>query len=130
MCNLMFTAWPKRESNSVFPPSASFKILCCHEDTWFHQNFSSVQSLSHVQLFVTPWTAAYQASLFIADSWSLLKLLSMESVMPSNLCHPLLLLPSILPIIRVFSNESALCIWWPSIGVSPSESVLPMNVQG
>ena len=125
MCNLMFTAWPKRESNSVFPPSASFKILCCHEDTWFHQNFSSVQSLSHVQLFVTPWTAAYQASLFIADSWSLLKLLSMESVMPSNLCHPLLLLPSIFPSIRVFSNESVLRIRWLkywsfSFSISPS----------
>ena len=74
---------------------------------------SSVQSLSHVRLFATPWTAACQASLSIINSWSLLKLMSVESVMPSNhliLCHPLLLLPSIFPSIRVFSNESALHI--------------------
>ena len=70
---------------------------------------------SHVQLFVTPWTAACQASLSLITSWSLLKLMSIESVMPSNhliLCHPLLL-PSILPSIRVFSSKSALCIRWP-----------------
>ena len=87
-----------------------------------------VQSLSHVWLFVTPWTAAYQASLFITNSWSLLKLMSIESVMPSNhlnLCHPLLLLPSIFPSIWVFSNESALRIRWPkywsfSFSISPS----------
>ena len=74
--------------------------------------FSSVQSLSHVRLFVTPWTVAHQASLSITNSQSLLKLMSIESVMPSNhlrLCCPLLLLPSIFPSIRVFSNESALC---------------------
>ena len=77
--------------------------------------FSSVQSLSRVRLFVTPWTAAYQASLSIANSRSLLKLMSIESMMPSNhliLCHPLLL-PSIFPSIRVFSNESVLGIRWP-----------------
>ena len=70
---------------------------------------SSVQLLSDVQLFVTPWTAGYQASLSITNSWSLLKLMSIQSVMPSNhliLCHPLLLPPSIFPNIRVFSNES------------------------
>ena len=74
---------------------------------------SSVQSLSHVWLFVTPWAAAPQASLSITNSGSLPKLMSMESVMPSNhliLCHPLLLLPSIFLSIRAFSNESALCI--------------------
>ena len=73
----------------------------------------SVQSLSHVQLFATPWTAAHQASLSITNSWSLLKLMSIESVMPSNhliLCRSLLLLPSIFPSIRVFSNESDLRI--------------------
>ena len=78
--------------------------------------FSSVQSLSHVQLFVTPWTAAQQAFLSITNSRSLPKLMSIESVMPSNhliFCHPLLLLPSIFPNIRVFSNESALRIRWP-----------------
>ena len=75
----------------------------------------SVQSLSCVGLFVTPWTAAQQASLSITNSQNLLKLMSIESVMPSNhltLCHPLLLLPSIFPSIRVFSNESALRIKW------------------
>ena len=90
--------------------------------------FSSVQSLSHVWLFSIPWTAACQASLSITNSWSLPKLMSNESVMPSNhliLCHPLLLLPSIFPSIRVFSYESALCIRWPkywnfSFNISPS----------
>ena len=81
------------------------------------QNYiSSVQSLSHVRLFATPWTAASQASLSITNSQCLLKHMFVESVMPSNhliLCHPLLLLPSILPSIRVFSSESALCIRWP-----------------
>ena len=93
--------------------------------SWF---FSSVQSLSHVRLFATPWTAARQASLSITSSWSLPKLMSIESVMPSNhliLSHPLLLLPSIFPSIRGFSNESALRIRWPkywsfSFNISPS----------
>jgi len=78
--------------------------------------FSSVQSLSRVWLFVTPWTAAHQASLSIINSWSLLKLMSIKSVMPSNhliLCRPLLLLPSIFSSIRGFSNESVLHIRWP-----------------
>ena len=90
--------------------------------------FSSVQSLSRVRLFVTPWIAARQASLYITNSWSLLKLISIESVMPSNhliLCCPLLLLPSIFPSIRVFSNQSDLRIRWPkhwsfSFSISPS----------
>ena len=89
---------------------------------------SSVQSLSRVQFFVTPWTAASQASLPITNFRSLLKLLSIELVMPTHhliLCHPLLLLPSIFPSIRVFSNESALRIRWPkywsfSFNISPS----------
>ena len=87
-----------------------------------------VQSLSYVGLFLTPWTAALQASLSFGISLSLLKLRSIESVMPSNyltLCHPLLLLPSIFPSIRVFSNESILCIRWLkywsfSFSISPS----------
>ena len=77
---------------------------------------SSVQSLSHVQLFVTPWTTVCQASLSIKNSWSLLKLMSIESVIPSNhliLCHPLLRPPSIFPSIRIFSNKSVLHITWP-----------------
>ena len=90
--------------------------------------FSSVQLLSHVRLFATPWTAACQASLSITNSWSLLNLMSIESVMASNhfiLCRPLLFLPSILPSIRVFSDESFLHIWWPkywsfSFKISPS----------
>ena len=78
--------------------------------------FSSVQSLSSVRLFTTPWTTARQASLCTTNSWSLLKLVSLESVMPSKhiiLCRPLLLLPSIFPSIRVFSSESVLHIRWP-----------------
>ena len=90
--------------------------------------FSSVQSLSRVQLFVTPWAAAHQVYLSITNSQSLLKFKSIESVMPPNhsmLCHPLLLLPSIFPSIRVFSNESVLHIRWPkywsfSFSISPS----------
>ena len=92
------------------------------------QIISLVRLLSHVQLFVTPWTPAQQASLSITNSQSLLKLLSIVSMMPSNhliLCHPLLLLPSIFPSIRVFSSESVLCVMWPkycsfSFSISPS----------
>ena len=88
-----------------------------------------VHSFSCVQLFATPWTVARQASLSFTISWSLLKLMSMESVMPSNhliLCHPLLFLPSIFPRIRVFSNKSALCIRWPKYW-SFSFSIGPFN---
>ena len=88
-----------------------------------------VQSLSHFRLFTTPQTAAHQASLSITNSWSLLKLMSIEPMIPSNhliLCCPLLLLPSVFPSVRVFSNESILC---QSIGASASAPVLPMNIQ-
>ena len=93
--------------------------------------FSSVQSLSCVRLFATPWTTEHQASLSITNSQSSPKPMSIESVIPSNhliLCHPLLLLPSIFPSIRVFSNESALCIKWPkywsfSFSISPSNNI-------
>ena len=90
-----------------------------------HQ-LSSVQLLSHVRLFADSWTAACQDSLSITNTQSLLKLMSFASVMPSNhliLCHSLLLLPSIFPIIKIFSNESVLCIRWPkdwSFSISPS----------
>ena len=90
---------------------------------------SSVQLLSRVQLFVTPWTTAHQASLSITNSQSLPKLMSMESVMPSHhliLCCPLLLLPPIPPSIRVFSNESTLCMRWPKYW-SVSFSIIPSN---
>ena len=91
-------------------------------------DISSFQSLSHVQIFATPWTAAHQASLSITNSWSLPKLISIESVTSSYhliLCRPLLLLPIIFPSIRVFSNESDLHIRWPkywsfSFNISPS----------
>ena len=91
--------------------------------------FSSLQSLSRVWLFATPWTAACQANLSITNTWTLPKLMSIESVMPSNhliLCHPLLLLPSIFPSIRIFSNESPLLIrgpkyWSFSFNISPSK---------
>ena len=117
--------------------SISLLIFCLHI-YWFSAylsitdkrhsvQFSSVQSFSHVQLFVTPWTAPCQASLSITSSRSLFKLMSVESVIPSNhliLCHPLLLQPSIFHTIRVFSNES-LHIRWPhywsfSFSISPS----------
>ena len=95
---------------------------------WRRKRLSLVQLLSHVWLFATPWTAAHQASLSITNSQSLLKLMSLKSVMPSNhliLCHPLLLPPSIFPSIKVFPNESALHIRWPkywsfSFSISPS----------
>ena len=93
---------------------------------------SSVQLLSHVRLFVTPWTAAHQASLSIINSQSSLRLTSIESVMPSShliLCRPLLLLPPIPPSIRVFSNESTLLMRWPKYWSFSLASVLPMNTQ-
>ena len=98
-----------------------------HIELYYYQ-FSSVQSLRHVQLFATPWTAVGQASLSITNSRSLPKLMSNESVMPSShliLCCPLLLLPPIAPSIRVFSNESTLRMKWPkywsfSFSISPS----------
>ena len=104
---------------------ASFKFFK------FWGSLSSAQLLSHVRLFATPWTAARQASLFITNSWSLLKFMSIMSVMPSNnliLCHPLLLPPSIFPSIRVFSSESVLRIRWSkycsfSFNISPSNNI-------
>ena len=93
---------------------------------------SSVQSLSCVQLFATPWTAAHQSSLSITNSQSLLKLMFIESVMPSNhliLCHPLLLPSSIIPTIRVFLMSQLFSSGGQSVGVSVSASVLPMNIQ-
>ena len=106
--------------------------LCTHIDNAAPSTllliFSSVQLLSHVWLFATPWTAVRQASLSITNSQSLLKFMSIDSVMPSNhliLCHPLLHPPSIFPSIRVFANESVLRIQWPkywsfSFNISPS----------
>ena len=117
----------KREKREENIEEMKYINLLCD----FYQ-FCSVQSLSRVRLFVTPSTAPREASLSIANSRSLLKLMSTESVMPSNyliLYCPLLLLPSIFPSIRVFSNESVLLTpGGQSIGVSASASVLPMNI--
>ena len=106
-------------------------LLCSHVAEGAKElsvQFSSVQSLSCVRLFATPWTVAHHASLSITNARSLIRLTSIELVMPFNhliLCHPLLLLSSIFPSIRVFSNESG----GQSTGVSASASVLPMNIQ-
>jgi len=114
--------------------TGTYIIYVYHKPSSFllHAEVPSVQfSGSVVSDSVTPWTAACQASLSITNSHSLLKLMSVESVMPSNhliLCHPLLL-PSIFPRIRVFSNKSVLHIRWPNVGVSASASVLPINTQ-
>ena len=124
-------AWPQVRVLSAVRSGASIKLLSRVEEMWRDafiregydpystrksSAFSSVQSLSRAQLLETPWTAAHQASLSITNSWSFLKLMSTESVMPSDhliLCRPLLLLPSIFPSIRVFSNDSVLHIRWP-----------------
>ena len=114
--------------SSVPPPGRAGMFTCPSQYGQARTDISSVQSLSHVQLFATPRTAARQASLSIPNSRSLLKLMSIESVMPSNhliLCRPLLLPPSIFPSIRVFSNESALRIRWSKdwsfrFNISPS----------
>ena len=118
----------RQENSFIFSQTTEIYYLTTsvHEKS----QFSSVQSFSRVRLFVTPWTAAHQASLSITNSQSSLRLMSIESVMPSNhLCCPLLLPSSIFPSIRVFSNESVLRIRWPSIGASASASVLPINIQ-
>ena len=125
-------------AGGFFTTSANWEdhMLLYHAYCYIHNmlymgisvQFSSVQSLSHFRLFVTPWIAACQASLSITNSWSLLKLMPIELVMPSShliFCHPLLLLPPIPPSIRVFSNESTLRMRWPkywsfSFSISPS----------
>ena len=138
LCLFHFPIYP--ENSGFFFPSDGLNWI--FKDSWsvygphrFHTplkrlvQFSSFQSLSHVRLFATPRTAARQASLSITNSQSLLKLMSIESVMSSNhliLCHPLLLSPSIFPCIRAFSNESILHIRWPNYW-SVSFSISPSN---
>ena len=110
------------------PPCLGLTLVKARSESLPRERHAAIQLLSHVQLFVTPWTAARQASLSITISKSFLKLMSTESVMPSNhliLRHLLLLLPSIFPSIRVFSSESAVCIRWPkywsyNFSISPS----------
>ena len=121
-------------TNSWSPPKPSKYLVIIHSGSFYSEavsvQFSSVTC--RVQLFETPWTAARHSSLSITNSQSLLKLKSTELVMPSNhliFCRPLLLLPSIFPSIRVFSNESALRIRWPKYWSFSSTSVLPMNTQ-
>ena len=106
-----------------------FLVVMYRCESWTIKKLSLIQLLSHVQIFVAPWTAARQASLSITNSWSLLKLKSIELVMPSNdlvLCQPFLFLPSIFSSIRVFSSESVVCIKWPKIW-SFSFSISPSN---
>ena len=124
------------QNSFCLAPPQHFSLLLClscshkgHYSFKFWVQFNKVQLLSCVRLFATPWTTVCQASLSITNSQSLLKLMSVESVMPSShliLCRPLLLLPSIFPSIRVFSNESVLRIRWPkywsfSFSISPSK---------
>ena len=134
---------PLEKEMAIFPGYCILCFLLGYRDLLSHNTFrlytypykiiinlqfSSVQSLSHVRLFATPWIATHQASLSITNSWSLLKFISIELVMPSNhliLCRLLLLLPSIFPSIMVFSNELVLHIMWPkywsfSFNISPS----------
>ena len=143
------TSLPSQLSSQTHPQSSSpigfwgsFVYICTEnfffymcEKYWYFDtcllspSVQSVQSLSCIQLFATPWTTAHQASLYITNSQSLLKLTSIELVMPSNyliLCCPLLLPPSIFPSIRVFSKS---LFFASGIGVSASASVLPMNIQ-
>ena len=128
MCNTLSLLKKHRAIIWIIHLDQVGKIRSNNDSIWFSIQFSSVQSLSCVWLFATPWTAGCQASLSITNSQSLLKLISIKSVMPSNhliLCRPLSLVPSILPSIRVFPNESALPIRWPkywscSFSISPS----------
>ena len=126
-------SWRRKSSRCYHPrprrgEQALILLRLCYRER--HQQFSSIQSLSRVRLFVTPWTATRQASLSITNSWSLLKLMSFESVMPSNhliLCCPLLLLPSAsgsFPMSQFFTSGGQ------STGVSVSASILLMNIKG
>ena len=122
---LFWVLWTTGSLFSSFHTDCSFSI--------FNFLFVVVQLLTGVWLFVTPWNAVCQASLSFTISQSLLKLISIESMMPSNrliLSHPLHLLPSNFPSIRVFMNRSALCIKWPKYWSFSSASVLTMNIQG
>ena len=119
--------------HQVFSYKSALLISIVYSLTCLLSQFSSVQLLSRIQLFATPWIAEHQASLSITNSRSSLRLMSIESVMPPThfiLCRPLILLPPIPPSIRVFSNESTLRLRWPSTGVSALASFLPNNTQG
>ena len=124
LCKYLFNVYYVQFANKMLDgPWVAEKAKSLFLSGW---QSCSVQLLSHVRFFVSPWTTAHQASLSITNSWSLLKLMPIETVMPSNhliFCHPLLLLPSTLPSIRVFSCESLLHVRWPkywSFSISPS----------
>ena len=128
-CITKLQNWAQSCSSFEIFPEVLCNFFVSNNCFCWHQ-FSSVQSLSRVRLFVTPWTAAHQASLSITNSQSLPKLMSIELVMPSNhliLCHPLLLLPSIFPASRPSQMIQLFASGGQSIGVSASTSVLPMN---
>ena len=112
----VLSPWMLLDAQQIYIISIKEWLMDDCKSDWVTMSLVVVQSISRVWLFATPWTAARQASLSFTISWSLLKLMSIESVMTFNhlvLCHTLLLLPSIFPSIRVFSNESALLISWP-----------------
>ena len=124
--------WGSPKSLQMVTAVMKLKDTCSLEEKLWPTQLSSVQWLSRVRLFVAPFTAAHQASLSITNPQSLLKLMSIESVMPSNhliLCCPLLLPPSIFPSVRVFSNSQFFSSGDQSIGASATASVLPMNTQ-
>ena len=126
---LLFTAAAIPNKSSIFHSSCFLHCMFIHADI----SIFVVPLLSHIWLFVTPWMAACQAYLSFSISWSLLRLMSIESMMPSNhliLCRPLFLLPSAFPSIRVLSNESALHIRWReycNFGISPSNSIFGVD---
>ena len=127
MCQIVSISLEEEQGFCFIAELLLLFLLNCFSFVSAFPHFSSVQLLSCVRLSATPWTVAHQASLSITNSWSLLKLMSISSVMDNHLilCHPLFLLPSIPPSIRVFSRESVLCIRWPkywsfSFSISPS----------
>ena len=128
MLSVFYNNNNKHHTHTKSPSSVGYFRFECDSENF---QFSSVQSLSRVLLFVTPWITACQASLSITNSRSSLRLTAIESVMPSShliLCRPLLLLPAIPPSIRVFSNESTLCMMWPhywsfSFSIIPSKEI-------
>ena len=130
MGQLFLPSWEEGEFGNIWKHFGAIKMKNATGIYWVEPN--SVQSLSHVRLLATPWTAVRQASLSITNSQSLPKPMSIEPVIPSSLlilCRPLLLLPPILPSIRVFPNESPFHMRGQSTGASASTSVLPMNTQ-
>ena len=125
--------FPTQGLNPDLPHCRQILDYLSHQGSPISIPLSSVQSLSRVRLFATPRMAAHQASLSITSSWSSLRLTPIESVMPSShliVCHPLLLLPPIPPSIRLFSNESTLCMRWPTYWSFSFSIIIPKKSQG